>query len=111
MLLKRAALDPTGAAKIPLMNRAASAALSALTLANCALHRIPGDALFGLLLVMAGCGSLIWFPEEINDWSLGTWTRGAQIDVPTPPWMIAGFGWIALLALVVVVNVRFLRIT
>jgi hypothetical protein len=37
---------------------------------------------------------LIYFPDTIDDWTFGTFTRGGQIDSHTPPWMIAGLGWI-----------------
>jgi hypothetical protein len=36
---------------------------------------------------------LIWFPEEIDDLSFGTWDRGNQINVHTPAFLIAAFGW------------------
>jgi hypothetical protein len=40
---------------------------------------------------------LIWFPEEIDDLSFGTWDRGNQINVHTPAFLIAAFGWAILL--------------
>jgi hypothetical protein len=42
---------------------------------------------------------LIWFPEEVNDYTLGIWSNGYKIENPTPPVMIAGVGWILLLLL------------
>ena len=33
-----------------------------------------------------------------------TRTKGAKIDVPTPAFLIAGFGWVVLLALFVAIN-------
>lgn len=42
---------------------------------------------------------LIWFPDAINDYAMGSWVDGYTIDNPTPPLMISLFGWIALLAL------------
>jgi hypothetical protein len=42
---------------------------------------------------------LIWFPEEVNDYTIGLWIDGYKIENPTPPVMIAGFGWILLLLL------------
>jgi hypothetical protein len=40
---------------------------------------------------------LIWFPEEIDDLSFGTWDRGNQINVHTPAFLISAFGWAILL--------------
>jgi hypothetical protein len=36
---------------------------------------------------------LIWFPEEIDDLTFGTWDRGNQINVHTPAFLITAFGW------------------
>lgn len=54
----------------------------------------------GLWLVPLVCLpvlALIWFPEQIDDLSFGTWSKGAQIDTHTPPAAIAVMGWIVLL--------------
>ena len=54
----------------------------------------------GLWLVTLVCWpvlALIWFPEQIDDLSFGTWSKGAQIDTHTPPAAIAALGWIVLL--------------
>ena len=88
-----------------MINRVLSGTLSAATLVNCVLHHLPGSVVFGLFLGFGGCLSLIWFPDDVNDLTMGSWTKGAQIDVPTPPLMIAGFGWLVLLAISIVVNV------
>ena len=40
---------------------------------------------------------LIWFPDEIDDMTFGTWSRGNQIDTHTPSFLIVGFGWTILL--------------
>jgi hypothetical protein len=40
---------------------------------------------------------LIWFPDEVNDYTLGLWIDGYRIENRTPNFMIAGFGWIILL--------------
>lgn len=85
-------------------SRLLSGALIAFTVANGAWHHLPGKALAGLAVALGGCALLIWYPRQINDLTLGAWTRGGQIDVPTPPGMIAGFGWIVLLAVAAVIN-------
>ncbi len=40
---------------------------------------------------------MIWYPEEINDFTLGSAVEGRTIDKPTPGFLISGFGWILLL--------------
>jgi uncharacterized membrane protein YoaT (DUF817 family) len=53
----------------------------------------------GFWLVTLGCGPillLIWFPEEIDDFTYGAWVKGAQIDSHTPGVLIAAVGWIVL---------------
>ncbi len=39
---------------------------------------------------------MIWFPQEINDFTLGTTGEGGTIDKPTPAFLISGFGWLVL---------------
>jgi hypothetical protein len=54
----------------------------------------------GLWLVTLVCIpvlALIWFPEQIDDLSFGTWSKGAQIDTHTPAAAIAVMGWVVLL--------------
>jgi hypothetical protein len=41
--------------------------------------------------------ALIWFPEQIDDLTYGTWYKGNQIDTHTPGAAIAAMGWIFLL--------------
>ena len=89
--------------------RILSSTLCAATLVNCLVHHLPGSALFGLCLGFAGCLALIWFPEEVNELTLGSWTKGAQIDVPTPAFLIGGFGWVVLLVMAAVINVGLYR--
>jgi hypothetical protein len=59
---------------------------------------------FGLMWAIAlvdGIGLvLIYFPDTIDDLTFGTFTRGGQIDAHTPPWMIAGIGWILIILMV-----------
>jgi len=40
---------------------------------------------------------LIWFPDEVNEYTLGLWIDGYKIQNQTPTAMIAGIGWILLL--------------
>lgn len=54
----------------------------------------------GVWLVTLGCApllALIWFPRQIDEFTFGDWHRGYQIDVHTPPVLIAAMGWIVLL--------------
>ena len=41
--------------------------------------------------------ALIWFPEQIDEFTFGGWYRGYQIDSHTPGIAIAALGWIFLL--------------
>lgn len=65
--------------------------------------RYSGNAIFALLLVLLVSLAMIWFPKELNDLSFGGWHKGMQIDQKTPEFMIAGFGWIVLVATLVAV--------
>ena len=44
---------------------------------------------------------LIWLPDKIDDWTFGAYLRGGEVKSHTPAWMIASFGWILLLLLIV----------
>lgn len=46
---------------------------------------------FGPLLAM------IWFPEQIDDLTYGSWYRGYQIDSHTPSGAIVALGWLLLM--------------
>ena len=48
-------------------------------------------------LVSAPLLTLIWFPEQIDDLTFGSWYRGYQIDSHTPGIAIAALGWVFLL--------------
>jgi hypothetical protein len=48
-------------------------------------------------LVSAPLLALIWFPEQIDELTFGSWYRGYQIDSHTPGIAIAAMGWIFLL--------------
>jgi hypothetical protein len=54
--------------------------------------------------------ALIWFPEQIDDVTFGTWSGGYQIDSHTLGIAVAALGWIFLLlfalALIVVPSHR-----
>jgi hypothetical protein len=41
--------------------------------------------------------TLIWFPEQVDDLTFGTWSGGSQIDSHTPGAAVAALGWIFLL--------------
>jgi hypothetical protein len=54
----------------------------------------------GFWLVTLGCGPmilLIWYAQQIDDLTFGSWFRGYQVDSHTPPVLIATVGWIFLL--------------
>src|SRR5882724_7163862 len=40
--------------------------------------------------------ALIWFPEQIDDLTFGSWRGGYRIDAHTPAFMIASAGWLLL---------------
>jgi hypothetical protein len=46
---------------------------------------------------------LIWFPQQIDDLTFGSWYRGYQIDTHTPGTAIAALGWVFLLLFVTAV--------
>src|SRR5271165_3857175 len=70
-----------------------------IVVAVAALYRVwPNpSALLRVALIMAPPMVLIWFPEQIDEYTFGTWHRGYRIDAHTPPAMIAMFGWVILL--------------
>ncbi len=41
--------------------------------------------------------ALIWFPEQIDELTFGSWYKGYQIDSHTPGVAVAAMGWIFLL--------------
>jgi uncharacterized membrane protein YoaT (DUF817 family) len=48
---------------------------------------------------------LIWFPREVDEFTYGAWTKGNRIDSHTPAVLIAGFGWILLVLITMVLFV------
>lgn len=52
-------------------------------------------ATFGTLIPVL----MIWYPEEVNDYTLGFSREGGTIDKPTPAFMIAGIGWLLLIVI------------
>jgi hypothetical protein len=54
-------------------------------------------------LVSGALLALIWFPEQIDDLTFGTWSGGYQVDSHTPGVAVAALGWIFLLLFVLAV--------
>ncbi|MFC1822349.1 hypothetical protein ACFL9T_06545 [Thermodesulfobacteriota bacterium] len=50
----------------------------------------------GLLIPVA----MIWFPDVVNDFTLGKWTQGGVINKPTPPALVSALGWLLLVVLI-----------
>ena len=51
-------------------------------------------------LVSSPVLALIWFPDQIDEFTFGAWYRGYQIDSHTPGVAVAAMGWIFLLLFV-----------
>ena len=69
---------------------------------------IPG----GFWVVTLVCGPLllfIWFPQEVDDFTFGGWSRGSQIDTHTPGALIAAMGWIFLVLVAAILVIARLR--
>jgi uncharacterized membrane protein YoaT (DUF817 family) len=90
-------------------SRLISSAMAGAMLLDGAFHHVPARVTFWLALPFTGCLALIWFPNAINEYTLGTWSRGGQIDTPTPPPLIAAFGWILLITVSAVLLSTFHR--
>jgi hypothetical protein len=69
----------------------------AIPAAAVAVVRLPGKECFSLGLLLFVALILIWFPKDVNEMTLGLWHAGYKIDAPTPPLMIAAFGWAILI--------------
>jgi hypothetical protein len=109
MVASPAIMCPTLISRNRMLSRSLSVALIVGTFVNGAVHHLGGGDLFGLGLALGGCALFVWFPEEINNLTFGEWTRGAQINVPTPPVLIAGFGWVVLIAATAAINIGLIR--
>ncbi len=58
----------------------------------------PKFGVMWAIVIVDGIGlALIYFPDTIDDLTIGTFTRGGQIDAHTPPWLISSVGWILIL--------------
>lgn len=57
---------------------------------------IPSGAAVVTLIVVPVL-ALIWFPEQIDELTYGSWYRGYQVDSHTPSGAIAALGWLLLL--------------
>jgi len=57
---------------------------------------IPSGAA-AVTLIVVPLLALIWFPEQIDDLTYGSWFRGYQIESHTPSAAIAALGWLLLL--------------
>jgi len=82
----------------------ASRIVSGLLYLGCVLFAAAdrdGQELFAVAAGVLVPVVLIWFPEEVNDLTLGMWWDGPFIDRSTPPAFIAGFGWLLLVLVVI----------
>jgi hypothetical protein len=80
------------------MTLSLSRALSLLVLAAAYLRAFWIPSGFWIVtLVSIPILALIWFPEQIDDLTFGTWSGGYQIDSHTPGIAVAALGWIFLL--------------
>jgi hypothetical protein len=62
-----------------------------------AIMKFHSEVLFHYCIFTAVVLVLIWFPDAVNTYTLGLWIDGYKIENPTPPIMIAVFGWLVLL--------------
>jgi hypothetical protein len=76
------------------------------SLAVLAAH-LDSKQLFGAVVILAAPVAMVWYPEEINSFTLGSFGEGGSIDKATPGWMISGFGWICLVGLVAFFVIRY----
>jgi hypothetical protein len=69
-----------------------------LTVADLWRVRIYDRGVWFVLIVDGIALVLICFAEEIDDLTFGQWFQGApsEIDIHTPPFLIAFFGWVML---------------
>ena len=55
------------------------------------------DGIWSVVLVEGVALILIWFPNEIDEYTFGNTGLRVQINKHTPPFLIAGVGWILLI--------------
>ena len=80
------------------MTHLSSRSLSIIVAVAVLFHIWPNkDGLVRIAIAMAIPLLLIWFPEQVDDYTFGTWDKGNRINVHTPSVMIAMFGWVILL--------------
>jgi|SRR5215469_16401054 len=86
------------------MNLSVSRLLSLVVVAAAYLRvwSVPAGAV-AVTLIVVPVLALIWFPEQIDDLTYGSWFRGYQIDSHTPSGAIAALGWLILLLCVVAI--------
>jgi hypothetical protein len=88
---------PHSTARRPMLHTI-SRALSLLVIAVALWFALPIErGGWYVLLILVPSLVFIWFPEEVDDFTFGTWRDGYQIDVHTPPVLIAIAGWVLLL--------------
>jgi hypothetical protein len=80
------------------MNLSVSRLLSLVVVAAAYLRvwSIPAGAA-AVTLIVVPLLALIWFPEQIDELTYGSWFRGYQIESHTPSGAIAALGWLLLL--------------
>lgn len=55
-----------------------------------------GLAVFSTVLYSCFACVLIWFPQEVDDFTFGTTRFGNKIDSHTPAFLIVAVGWVLL---------------
>jgi hypothetical protein len=58
---------------------------------------MEGEGPVYVILGSSAALAMIWFPGNINYFTLGTGWHGSHIDKPTPAGFIVFFGWLFLL--------------
>jgi hypothetical protein len=54
------------------------------------------DLVWAVVICDGAAAGLIFFAKQIDDITFGTTQRGGKIDAHTPPFLIAGLGWLLL---------------
>lgn len=79
-------------------SRVLSLAVSMIGMVAAAFQFHP-ERIVDYCIIIAAATALIWFPDAISYNAVRKWVDGYSIDNPTPPLMVAAFGWIALLVM------------